>query len=340
MAKRLIERMSSLIIDKECLESLIELVDYKIKQKLTPKQRRMLNKKHKKPVEETKNGKGSKKAKATKRGKNKSETSDEDDEENEEENMFDDEPSADESEDDLTNQNDDDDDDDDDETMTKTTETSNREDVNNDRVLLKHIDDDGEKGLKLINTILKIHTNYGFANATTYQKLFSFVNSSKDHIVSSTLRILNSYFTQQIRATYTEEQLDLFNKTNNSYLDKLKYFCKNGKPKQAKQAVYVIYNNFDKSQHETILHDLFKDLFKEVELKQSKTFITCLISIGHICLLIPHLVGKEIKEFISKSIAKDLLLSASGLNIQANQSGSSSFSGSSTRKVNFKSNQY
>ena len=45
MGRRLIERMSSLIIDKECLESLIDLVEYKIKQKLTPEQRRMLMKK-------------------------------------------------------------------------------------------------------------------------------------------------------------------------------------------------------------------------------------------------------------------------------------------------------
>jgi len=44
MGKRLIERMSSLIIDKECLESLIDLVEYKVKQKLTPEQRRMLMK--------------------------------------------------------------------------------------------------------------------------------------------------------------------------------------------------------------------------------------------------------------------------------------------------------
>ena len=44
MGKRLIERMSSLIIDRDCLESLIDLVEYKIKQKLTPEQRRMLRK--------------------------------------------------------------------------------------------------------------------------------------------------------------------------------------------------------------------------------------------------------------------------------------------------------
>lgn len=44
MGKRLIERMSSLIIDRECLEKLIDLVEYKIRQKLTPEQRRMLRK--------------------------------------------------------------------------------------------------------------------------------------------------------------------------------------------------------------------------------------------------------------------------------------------------------
>lgn len=48
MAKRLIERMSSIIIDKECLEALIELIEYKVKQRLTFKQRKLLNKRKKK----------------------------------------------------------------------------------------------------------------------------------------------------------------------------------------------------------------------------------------------------------------------------------------------------
>jgi tRNA(Met) C34 N-acetyltransferase TmcA len=161
MAKRLIERMSSLIIDKECLESLIELVEYKIKQKLTPKQRRMLNKKQKKPTETKKTtGKQQvgRRAKSTKKGKNKNDSSDEDeenDEDEDDEDIFENENNNtdNESEDDLTNPNDfDDDEENDDDTATKTTETSNREDLlGNERILLKHIDDDGDKGLKLIN---------------------------------------------------------------------------------------------------------------------------------------------------------------------------------------------
>lgn len=166
MAKRLIERMSSLIIDKECVESLIELVEYKIKQKLTPKQRRMLSKKHKKTAdkEASKTGKNAnkpgRKPKA-RRGRAKQTSSDEEDEEmdedDEDEINFDDEMSDEESEEDLTNLNEPDDgeeEDEDDDNHTKTTETSNRDDLGNDRVLLKHIDDDGEKGLKLINVII------------------------------------------------------------------------------------------------------------------------------------------------------------------------------------------
>ena len=95
MARRLIDRMSSLIIDKECLESLIDLVEYKIKQKLTPLQRRMLNKRHKKPIADVKTdskktSKSGRKPKSTasanKRGKAKNaDTSDEEDQDNEEE---------------------------------------------------------------------------------------------------------------------------------------------------------------------------------------------------------------------------------------------------------------
>ena len=45
LAKRLVERMSSLIVDKECVECLIELVEVKVKQRLTLKQRKMMLKK-------------------------------------------------------------------------------------------------------------------------------------------------------------------------------------------------------------------------------------------------------------------------------------------------------
>jgi hypothetical protein len=150
--------------------------------------------------------------------------------------------------------------------------------------------------------------------------------------VSATLKILSSYFNQSVRATYTEEQLNDFNKTNESYLDKLKYLCKNGKPKQAKNAIYVIFNNFEKTKYEEILYDLFKDLFKEAESKQAKTFVTCLISLGHICLLVPHLVGKEIKEFISKNIAKELILQPLSASLNMSDQ-SSSFLGSIKKKV-------
>ena len=83
---------------------------------------------------------------------------------------------------------------------------------------------------------------------------------------------------------------------------------KKGKPKQAKYAVHLIYNNFDKPRNEEILYALFKDLQEEALQKESKTFITSLVSLGHICFLMPHKVGKEIKEFMSKSIVKEVLM--------------------------------
>ncbi len=49
-------------------------------------------------------------------------------------------------------------------------------------------------------------------------------------------------------------------------------------------------------------------MVEEAEAKNGKTFITCLVSLGHICYLIPKKVGKEIKDFISKSIVKDILM--------------------------------
>jgi hypothetical protein len=154
MGRRLIERMSSLIIDKECLECLIELVEYKIKQKLTPEQRRMLMKRKnivESKAKKSKNLKTSKKSSGRPKKKNPNAS-----DYSENENSSDDENDIDEnlnedSEEDLRHNDINDDDEDDDDNLTKTTETSTREDSENDRELLKHIDDDGEKGLKLIN---------------------------------------------------------------------------------------------------------------------------------------------------------------------------------------------
>jgi sister-chromatid-cohesion protein PDS5 len=91
-------------------------------------------------------------------------------------------------------------------------------------------------------------------------------------------------------------------------LEKLKQFCLSGKPKQAKHAIHLIFNNFEKPKNEEILYELFKELQAEALLKKAATFVTCLISLGHICLLMPQRVGKEIKEFMSKSIVKEVLM--------------------------------
>lgn len=330
--KRLIERMSSLIIDKECFESLIELVEYKIKQKLTPKQRRMLNKRKKKTESKTKRDKKGKKAGKSKKGDESEESDYDDDDEQFDENEDDENDFEEDEEAELDDKTTEDmDEDDDDDNATKTTENSN-EGGETDRMLVKHIDDDGEKGLKLLSTILMIHTNYGFANPTTYQKLFAFTNSRKDHVVSSTLKLLSTYFTPAVRSSFTADQLESFNKTNDAHLDKLKQFCKSGKPKQAKHAVHLIFNNFEKPKNEQILYELYKDLQNEATLKQSKTFITTLVSLGHICYLIPHKVGKEIKEFMSKSIVKDILLQP--LTAQLNISGSEMVSTAAAKRKN------
>ena len=123
------------------------------------------------------------------------------------------------------------------------------------------------------------------------------------------------------RTSYTNEQQAEFNAINKQHLDKLKYLCKHGKPKQSKYAIYVLNNNFDKTECEVILCEIFNELFMEVNLKNAKTFITALIGIGHISHLIPHLVAKDIKDFIIKTVAKDLLLTPATvpLNISASE---------------------
>lgn len=207
MAKRLIERMSSLIIDKECFECLIELVEYKVKQKLTLKQRKMLLKNRDKPISSSGDAKKRGKKKS-KEAQSESEASDNDENESFEEDEYSDEENENES-----NVGDDD---------------EEGENSQNDKILVKHVDDDGDKGLKLIKTILMIHTSSGFANPVTYEKLFLYINSRKEHIISNTLQILSSYYGPMVRATFSKDQLESFNKVNNFHLEKLKQFCLSG----------------------------------------------------------------------------------------------------------------
>jgi hypothetical protein len=251
LGKRLIERMSSIIIDQDSVDCLIELIGYKIRQKLTLKQRRLLSKQQKKKTTSAPNsGKGSK------RGSKNGEVSDEEEDEEEEN-----EEDEDQEENKSGSIGEDEDEEaflDDDDEADKSATTVN------DRVLLRHIDDDGEKGLKLLNMIFMIHNNYHFNNASTYESLFTFVNSRKDHISSYTLKMLGTYFTCA-SATRQEakkaEPEDLYAATNEIYLDKLRNLCMHGKPKQAKHAVHLIFKNVEKPRNATILAELYKVQF-------------------------------------------------------------------------------
>lgn len=112
LAKRLIERMSSLIIDKESFETLIELVEYKVKQKLTPRQRKLI------VIQKKKSGgtkaKTGRKGGRRGRGKDEGDSTDEDDDnenDDEEDNDDDQNDENEENSDELSLMDEDDDDD-------------------------------------------------------------------------------------------------------------------------------------------------------------------------------------------------------------------------------------
>lgn len=240
MAKRLIERMSSIIIDKECIERLIDLIEYKVRQRLTLKQRRLMSKKSRKNDPKTSSRKGRKGKLEESSGDDENSESEMDEEvenvDNDEQNM--DSFEADEEIEDN-------------ETI-KSSEVSNPQ---MDRLLIRHVDDDGEKGIKLLNYLFLIHNNYGFNNSNTYQKLFNFINSRKDNVVSATIKLLNTFYSTNTRS---KEQTDEFNTVNDSYLNKLKHFCLHGKSKQAKHSINLIYKNFEHPKNQNLLYDIYK----------------------------------------------------------------------------------
>ena len=145
MCKRLIERMSSLIIDHECYDALVELVEHKARQRLTPRQRRMLG------AAAAASPNGTRKRAAGKK-LNRSDVS-EDDTNNEEEgdDESDDGDDDDREEADQANEKEERDngaksggDDDDDDDQEASSERSCR-------ALLMNINDDGTKGLNLLS---------------------------------------------------------------------------------------------------------------------------------------------------------------------------------------------
>lgn len=71
-----------------------------------------------------------------------------------------------------------------------------------------------------------------------------------------------------------------------------------------------------------------------MEAKNEKNFVTCLVSLGHICLLVPKLVGKEIKEFLLRAIVKDILMQPMNQPLSVSPQSSDSSSSIASKKRN------
>jgi hypothetical protein len=50
-----------------------------------------------------------------------------------------------------------------------------------------------------------------------------------------------------------------------------------------------------------------KEIIKEISIKNEKTFLTLLVSLGHLAFYIPKLIGLDMKSFITETIFKDIL---------------------------------
>ena len=133
--------------------------------------------------------------------------------------------------------------------------------------------------------------------------------------------MLSHHFTSSSRLAYTADEQAAFRATSTAQAAKLKYLALKGKPKQVKYALYVTASVFDKADSDQMLQELYKDLMQEAETKNPRTFVTCLIGLGHLAVLIPGLIAKEMKEFVVKTIAKELLLAPAyqPLNVSAGE---------------------
>ena len=55
------------------------------------------------------------------------------------------------------------------------------------------------------------------------------------------------------------------------------------------------------------IHQL-KEIIKEISIKNEKTFLTLLVSLGHLAFYIPEIIGLDMKSFITETIFKDILI--------------------------------
>lgn len=94
------------------------------------------------------------------------------------------------------------------------------------------------------------------------------------------------------------------NEINEQYLPQLRNFIKNGLPKEAKYALKNIHANF--AQHEEILEELYKEILDDVSIKNEKTYVTNLVSLGHLSLLIPSKIGLNLRPFLTTKIHQEL----------------------------------
>jgi sister chromatid cohesion protein PDS5 len=152
MARNLIERMSSLILDRECIAQLIELIGDKVKQRLTPKQQRMLKKKKIQT-----NSKQSSKQKSNKKYSDDETEDDEDISDEENSDKDDDDEETNDNSSDSSENNNPKNKESDIELESNSNGTSSLKQSFSDQMnktLIKYIDDDGENGLKLLNVSL------------------------------------------------------------------------------------------------------------------------------------------------------------------------------------------
>ena len=172
---------------------------------------------------------------------------------------------------------------------------------------------------------MRLHPAHGLATPTSYERLLSLVTSRKDHIVSAALKLIASHYAPAIRSWSTTKAAaapDEFDRITRLHVAKLQQLCISGKCKQAKHAVHVLATCWtSEEERASALDAVYARVIEQLtQLQQQpphqrvapRTFLACLVSLGHLCQLAPaHAQAKHAKEFISKSVVKDILMRSS-----------------------------
>ncbi|KAK7097021.1 sister chromatid cohesion protein PDS5 homolog A-like [Littorina saxatilis] len=157
------------------------------------------------------------------------------------------------------------------------------------------VENASEKGVRLLLTLSLAYPHY-FKSPEVFEEFLSYLKHDDDIVCDYTLQIL----------AHTGTGLeDAHPEVYTSLIPVLTHLAKMGTPKQTKHALRCI--NVICSNKEPILSQVFDHVQKSLN-PESANYITSIVALGHLAQLCPDTFATEMKDIVTKTVVKELLM--------------------------------